>query len=524
MAKRVSAPELKRIEVALHSWPRYVPGSGPPPPPISLVPPQDSTAYIVDKFVSRRPIGAERKDKLMLYYTIGWTDLPAAKVAIPSTEVLNYVSPRALEEWEFNDLLRREQEKEQEHAGTAEFTGGKTRGRVGRPPKSRPQNLSPSPPPILDPEEEALILEKRAAGPSLSTPQKRKLDDILQEETEMDEVLDLGSDTGDVDQHLYVIVREPRVGGPADEVARDKASLQIESLRGESLSPTSSSAQSAVSGTAEPRSISRSMHAALSAPPSAEAQLSSGRSSPSRNTKESWKTVPRPASKPLVHPPDMLQPSPSRGKFTPLSVTPQVIRGSHRPEESEKVRTPGLASQRKRTGGSSTTSSRSRNVSPRKSSKASARARRRKNGNKISEETDTDSFEVKELQADKYDYDEAGNLVRFFKVLWEGDWPSWQNPTWEPEQNISTDLIKEYLKKKETTMKTGYLTVSPVSPAPLTWMPPRRYSSVAEAFEGGIESEQAGHFSQGQGNQDGDDVEDEKFLVSEDTDIPLRHS
>lgn len=34
---------------------------------------------------------------------------------------------------------------------------------------------------------------------------------------------------------------------------------------------------------------------------------------------------------------------------------------------------------------------------------------------------------------------------RQFLVRWKGKWPSGQNPTWEPEQNIPKDMARRYL-------------------------------------------------------------------------------
>lgn len=66
-----------------------------------LVPPRDSTAYIVSKMVIPPPLppnydnkkyieapGIQRK----LYYTIWWTALPTAKVIVRATKILTYVS------------------------------------------------------------------------------------------------------------------------------------------------------------------------------------------------------------------------------------------------------------------------------------------------------------------------------------------------------------------------------------------------------------------------------------------------
>lgn len=193
-----------RIVVPLKTLPRYVPGSGPPPPPISLLPVADSTCYIINKLALPPAATLGKNEQLRLYYTISWTDLPAAKVTIPCTEALRYVSPREVEEWEYGDLLRRDAENRREIAEAAESDAGKGRAQVGRPPKARLQDVSPSPL-ILGPGDEELISQKRAAGPSLSTPQKRTWGELLQDdywdelgqETEADDAGDIEPDSVD---------------------------------------------------------------------------------------------------------------------------------------------------------------------------------------------------------------------------------------------------------------------------------------------------------------------------------------
>ena len=131
----------RKIEIPLYSWPHYVPRSGPPPPPISLVPVRDSTGYIVSKLALPSMLDLDRNGRRLLYYVIGWTDLPAAKVTIPCTEILDYVSPRVVEEWEYQDALRREEEERQQRAEAAKLLAEKPRKRVGRPPKARPMEI-----------------------------------------------------------------------------------------------------------------------------------------------------------------------------------------------------------------------------------------------------------------------------------------------------------------------------------------------------------------------------------------------
>ncbi|KAK3941131.1 hypothetical protein QBC46DRAFT_110501 [Diplogelasinospora grovesii] len=194
------------IEIPLRSFRRYVRGSGPPPPPITLVPPRDSTAYIVDQFVYPSATDSTDQTRRLLYYVVGFTDFPTVRFSIEAHKVLEYVSPRELEDWEYNQLLLKEQEEEERRKAQGELPKKK----AGRPPvqngpgqkkrhsgeggglhEARGSKLATpgpgSPPQLTASDEEALLLAKQAAGPSLSTPQKRKLDRFLDMENEDEE-------------------------------------------------------------------------------------------------------------------------------------------------------------------------------------------------------------------------------------------------------------------------------------------------------------------------------------------------
>lgn len=126
------------------------------------------------------------------------------------------------------------------------------------------------------------------------------------------------------------------------------------------------------------------------------------------------------------------------------------------------------------------------------------------------------SWEVLRLEGDKHYYDEEGNLVHYYKVRWKGDWPDDQNPTWEPEENIDPELVADYLKRKEK--KNGNTT----RPSPAKsktklpkFIPKKRYSNVAEAFEGELDEFENGAGSHERQDREEDDGE-EKFVVSED--------
>lgn len=171
---------------------RYRAGNGPLSEPLDLRPVDDSTAFIVDKVILPlepfTKIGDPRQRRA--YYIIGWPDLPAVRPVVDCTKALDYLSPYAIEQWEHDDLLRREAEKEQAEteaalaavaqaiaaekgkgvAGTDVLPDGKKPGR--KPKNARLLDVRP-PTPQLDSEQEEL-LAKRRRGPSLSTPQKRK--------------------------------------------------------------------------------------------------------------------------------------------------------------------------------------------------------------------------------------------------------------------------------------------------------------------------------------------------------------
>ncbi|KOS20702.1 hypothetical protein ESCO_004460 [Escovopsis weberi] len=110
----VAKPMIRRTRFCIPLPSRYVPGSGPPLPPLRLVPPHDSTAYIKDRLLipSTGLAANGRALPKRMMYLVGWRDLPAATALVPAMKVLEYVSPYALEEWE----ARFEQEIDDEQA------------------------------------------------------------------------------------------------------------------------------------------------------------------------------------------------------------------------------------------------------------------------------------------------------------------------------------------------------------------------------------------------------------------------
>ncbi|KAM7217219.1 hypothetical protein V8F06_007402 [Rhypophila decipiens] len=168
-----------KIEIPLPSKPVYVPGAGSRPAPISLTPARDSTAYILDKYVLPKLSECGPKDRRLVYYLVGFRDLPEVRTLVPCHKAQEYVDPATIEEWESeqHNKLMDERARLKEEAA-------KKKKKVGRPPKIKddPAELDyskPSPRGTVTAstptgsEHHGRMLDTQLTGPSLSTPQKR---------------------------------------------------------------------------------------------------------------------------------------------------------------------------------------------------------------------------------------------------------------------------------------------------------------------------------------------------------------
>ncbi|KAI0831548.1 hypothetical protein F5Y06DRAFT_202478 [Hypoxylon sp. FL0890] len=215
--------QRSQIQIPVHSKPPpYRPGDGPPLAPVTIVPEDDSTAFIVDKRVL--PDTTAKGDlKLQMYYVVGWRDLPAARVNILATKIHEFVSPRQVEDFEYKTLLERDEEREIEEAEKkrkAEATAarkkkaklehatgtptapstptGPGQKRRGRPSKAELQarQLAQQASAGKSKAIEIALPAARTSGPSLSTPQKKRTGDIT---TDVEE----GIDEVDPDDAIY---------------------------------------------------------------------------------------------------------------------------------------------------------------------------------------------------------------------------------------------------------------------------------------------------------------------------------
>lgn len=506
------------IEIPLHSIRKYVPGSGPPPPRISLVPPRDSTAYIIDQFVLPPDKDMTPTSRRLIHYHIGFDDLPAVKLLVPCTEVLDYVSPRELEDWEYQNEEKKEVERarllaEKQRAGPA-------KKKPGRPRKVPMEDVGM---PVRSSADEALLLAQQVAGPSLSTPKKRKLELVLQEE--MGDTSNMESD--DAIHRQFQEVADSEGMEFEDELADSESADQLGLRYDTSGVETPSRVGSLARPLKDSCSVSSATTSAVlglpgSAPAPAAALTMSATSTPGR-IHPAWAQ----AFGQQKHPANPIN-THSQGGHAKQNGTPWTLfANSEQPKPSMSAAVPGSSFKASNTpkGPSSLASTPSAGAKPAILPEASARKRKAQpNGKGPSQEKQqrpkkpkvkqepvpvADEWEVKELLDDQW-FIEQGVKVHRYLVLWEGNWPEDQNPTWEPAENVQdNDLIKRYQKKK----KAGLL--KPPKKAQKTmhqFLAGAKYASVAEAFEGGID-EQTGPITAG--IESDTDPPNETFLVTE---------
>ncbi|KAK0730955.1 hypothetical protein B0H67DRAFT_631112 [Lasiosphaeris hirsuta] len=510
--KNITTRHKTAIEIPLPSIKRYVPGSG-PPPRISLAPPHDSTAYIINQFIIPPEKDTTAITRRVLHYHIGFTDIPAAKLLIPANRVLDYVSPRELEDWEYSFFEWREEEKARLALEKKSGSVVKGPGRPGAPSKKHLGTLTPAP---IAAREDALILPKHIVGPSLSTPRKRKSERMLDDEDD--------EETSNMESDDAAIRRQLRREGESTGLEHDTdVDIDTDSVDQVFLSYSTSA-------------VEDSSRASSSVPIPKEPPRQSifSTSTLIRGNGTPVKTAPVPASSSISSAPIIphlpwaqvvgLQ-RPSESPHSTTSQNGHISRGVSMPKPQPTLvpsirqsTTPipiptvpaaysgpalgSSASRRKQSSSKGQVEEKPKERKERKEKKA----KHDKKQDKILDTTgpeDEDDEElpdnvwvVKELLDDQYSY-ENGARVHKYLVNWEGNWPPDQNPTWEPAENIQDDnLIAEYRRRK----KAGLLKPDKSQKTLHSFVSRTPYANVAEAFEGEI----GGHANHATGGVESD--------------------
>ncbi|RKU40093.1 hypothetical protein DL546_000102 [Coniochaeta pulveracea] len=486
--KRVRTRPVK-IDIPLASKPKRLYRSDClPPPRISLVPPRDTTAYIVAKYVMPPLIRNKAKYieepgiRRNMYYTVGWRDKPLAKVVVCANEIMTYVSPRELEDFEYREYLAAEEERARLAAPAA-----KPKGKRGRPRKGPAAAVEAAElarlmelPNISITSEEELGADKKVGGPSLSTPSKKGLIDAP-------EIGDSEFSTGE---------DEATVGRQLHGRLEDALSLDAEAHAGYYPAAQQKAKRKRQKSNEDEQSTPKA-----GAGPQATASAAAPPAKPKPK-------APQRSTKPAT--PNQLPPSQS---VNDIVTTPQLqaelssqISGFTPLQRTHSLSQPAV---------SALSTAPPASLSPTLGDQSPKRKKQKKK--KLKEPTPSeDSWEVLRLEGDAVDYDANGNLVQYYRVRWKGDWPEDQNPTWEPEDNIDPELVASYLKKKEK--KNGSMTRPSPSKSktkPPKYIPKKRYSNVAEAFEGDLDELNDPAVHHERQDEEVDDGE-EKFVVSED--------
>lgn len=468
-----------RVQVRLASKPRdYVPGSGPPLQPLSLLPAQDSTAYIVERILlPSAGLAADGKPlPKRMTYIVGWHDLPAARLLVPAMKILEYVSPREVETWVWDMELEMEKERaklEEKRKKTPEPVTGKRKR--GRPPVQTQIEAG-----VVAELESTTATKSRSkqGAMSLSTPQKVRMesfeglseDDLTPSRQLERELLHWAYESESADRMDSDLVDfDSEMDGFEEEIRRDVM------MTGADLSMDASQAQNSASG------VSLMHQPAQALMENAAFPYSGNPSRPAAPHTVSHTTSFKPAAW-------------SSSQFA--SYTAGVDQG-------DTAAKPGSAVQAKTMDKESASK-----VKP-----TSRKTKRAKPRPKPASEDGNADWEVKRIEGmETYDVEGRG-LVRYFRVRWEGNWPPDQNPTWEPEENLSATLVRNYMKHPRRHKRT--VPMSKPKPSLVSSKardPARKYSSVSELF---MEAESTGTDQREEGGE-GIDTGSEVFVVDED--------
>ncbi|RFU72768.1 hypothetical protein TARUN_9493 [Trichoderma arundinaceum] len=505
-----------RIVIPLASKPAdYVPGSGPPLQPISLLPPGDSTAHIIERVLLPSPGPAPNGRPLpkRMAYLIGWRDLPAASMLVPAMQVLDYVSPRTLEDFE----ERLEQELDDEKGRLEEeiksdlVAPQKKKKKRGRPPAHSQIESAV----VAEPETVAQAKSRHKKGVmSLSTPQKSRLEEFqwLSDEE--------GSPSRQIaEEHFQSL---PGYLADEDEVTEDTDG------------PLPNQHLHVMHNASQPNPIPLNLKQPSAPSPRPFSSPVRARTTPeySSGVQTPAKCSLPPSTSPLnkSNQSSQSRPGPAASSFAPAG-------------QGERQFPPNVISEEDKTDQSI----------PAEAKPKKSRKRPRSEDGSASNEVQSDKDWVVERIEDVEYYEVDGRgLVRYFRVSWEGDWPPDQKRTWEPEENIPASLVRNFFKtsksKRRTLSKLGTIkqgnrggpsssskqgvskqsahkqgSSSSLKQTKLSWPAVRRkYSSASEAFAGDQDSlEMMDEGYDGEEDELNGGGQDEFFVVTEGGDNEL---
>lgn len=495
----------------------YIPNSGPMPGAITFAPPADSTAYIIDRILlppdSRGHDGKPKPRRPT--YIVGWRDMPGARVLVPVMDILDYVSPWAVERWEMEletelsiERRRMKEEKQKEKEALAQPNQPQPRkqpNKRGRPPKNA--EIETATTAELDSEE---VGATRVASNALGfTPQKPALEEFVEiSDTEGSPSRQLAAEQG---EFMSYETEE----GDADVVEYQKAvedGAELDELP-DNVDLGFGDAQNGL-GSLPPLELQQTNPDAELTPRPSKIKFQSG--SHIQATVSSWVTANKAANKaPALNAPPPELSTLGNAKFPEMSARPSV--------QDDAPQRETIKAKPKDNTKPKTQKRRQKSVSADKAP-APKKRKRVSEGQLPVDVGGEQQWIVKRLEdAELYTVEGVG-LVRYFKVLWEGDWPPDQNPSWEPEENLPPALVRNYYKRsKDRLSKTQKKKKSEdKKQTTLSWGDTKKYESVSEAFAGDEDTDLAAPKEEEKDASIGiedygeDTAEDELFVVGQD--------
>jgi Chromo (CHRromatin Organisation MOdifier) domain len=393
--------------------PIYVPGSGPPLAPLTVMPVHDKDGIIE----------GEVKMNGQQMYIVSYEPQPYLRVGVKPQNILDWVSSRTFEEWEdaktrANDqaemaallpkIAAREQRKLLKERGANSSRAATAPKKTWSRKRKRPP--TPEPPPrssrkrrgVDTEEEEAVITNPRR--PSLSTPTKQRgLADLLDVDSE--------------EEHSFAEETAEFLNRQLNGT-RGRSKLAIELARSATTSP-------------EPKKINK-----LIKPPfptfdgreTRSGSISSTHGAQGRETRSSSASGPS-------HQDSVAAMSSRQARliYEKLERKSQAKAGSLTKTYSYSGKPPS-SSQRL----AATNPTRQKSETPRRKKSVTPKT------DEEEDEDDESEYEVETILADEYRLDKKQNPVLWYLIKWVGDW----DHTWEPAANVGKEAIAEYQAKK----------------------------------------------------------------------------
>ncbi|KAG6149701.1 hypothetical protein E4U28_008190 [Claviceps purpurea] len=520
-----STPSLRSsFVVAIRSRPRYIPGTGPALQPPRLLPLAASTGYIIERILLPSPgLAADgRPLPKRMTYIVGWRDLPAASLRVPAMDILDYVSQRTLEEWE--ERLEDEMDEHRQHLDEKVGRWGEQKVSPGMR-RRPPAHTAIEQPAAIEIESESesesgtgsgVGSHAKSHGMSLSTPRKRRRADspVSSDEDSNSPTKQLnrellGNSDGGEDMMPDNIV--DRRQGKTMEVAVDRdlkrrddvamarnTPLRIVTpvplpplITCNSSTTTNNNINTTRESNANIHNINGSIHTRTASNSKRTAMDSGTASLPKSPPKKEKKqkvmhsgeggTLSQKNASFLANVAidNAIQQLPTRGssrgrRKQPTSTNQPPAASTHTHRRSELIET------RKKTQRTTPPPPPSPQMPP-------------PSINPSSHEADDSAWEVERLEDMAIYHIENHGLIRYFLVRWVGDWPTEQNPSWEPEHNLHPDLVRNYTKLGKK--KRAKLAAQHQRPPPdlSEWAPGRQRGSVRRVALGdarGIKTEE----------------------------------